>query len=222
MSAKLTITIPEWLDKICTWPLMVYRRMKYGYSYRRIYLGQGEWTILDAEDYYRFSDFKWGIYASKGKRYVVCNIKIRSGRTRVARLHREIMNAPPGLLVDHRNSVGLDNRRENLRLATRAQNSCNRRKTKSKTSSRFIGVCFHKRHQRWYADIRHNGKKIWLGSFASEIDAARAHDKAVLEYHGEFARLNFPEEMCNSPSANKSRPRRGNVQYPTPNIQCKS
>jgi hypothetical protein len=186
------IKVPNWLDLLFAWPAMLYRRMKYGYSYRRIYLGEGEWTILDAEDYYRLSDFKWGIYASKGKCYVVCNIKIGPMQTRTVRLHREIMNAPDGLLVDHRNGSTFDNRRENLRLATRTQNNCNRRKTKSKTSSRFIGVSFNKQRQRWNVYIRHNGKKLWLGRFNNEENAAKAYDNAAVKYHKEFARLNFP------------------------------
>jgi hypothetical protein len=193
MSAKLTITIPDWLDRIFTFPLLTYRLLRYGYSYRRIYLGEGEWTILDAEDYYRFSDFKWGIFADKGKCYVVCNIKLRPGPTSRARLHRELMNAPAGLHVDHRNSDGLDNRRANLRIATHAQNVQNRRKTKSKTSFRFIGVCFDRHRQEWTVHIGHNGRKLWLGRFNNEEDAAKAYDNAAVKYHKEFAHLNFPE-----------------------------
>jgi hypothetical protein len=103
------------------------------------------------------------------------------------------MNAPRGLLVDHRNTNGLDNRRSNLRLATYSQNNCNKAKRKN-TSSRYVGVCFNKQLKRWGAYIKPQGKKIFLGYFDNEIDAAHAYDAAARKYHGEFARLNFPEE----------------------------
>jgi len=110
-------------------------------------------------------------------------------------MHREIMQAPAGLLVDHRNRNTLDNRRENLRLATRSQNSCNSRIDKSKATSQFRGVQYWKRRGRWVAKIKHKGKETWLGSFDNEIDAARAYDDAAKKYHGEFARLNLPDEI---------------------------
>jgi hypothetical protein len=120
-------------------------------------------------------------------------ISCPKNKARIVSLHREIMNNPDGLLVDHANGDGLDNRRTNLRLATHSQNQFNKRKTKSKTSSRFIGVYFEKRKNRWMARIHYHGKRIWLGSFKSEFDAAKAYDAAAKKYHGEFARLNFPE-----------------------------
>jgi hypothetical protein len=103
------------------------------------------------------------------------------------------MDAPKGLLVDHRNSDSLDNRRTNLRLATHSQNQCNRRKRKN-TSSRFRGVYFRKENRKWAAFISVAGKKIFLGYFDSETEAARVYDAAAKKYRGGFARLNFPEE----------------------------
>jgi hypothetical protein len=194
MSAQLTITIPVWLDFIFTFPLLTYRRLRYGYTYRRIYLGEGEWTILDQRDYYQLCNFKWSVISSERKDYAARIVrKTEFGRIKTMLLHREIMNAPKGRLVDHRNGDSLDNRRDNLRFATSAENLRNRGKTKRKTSSRFIGVYFHKQRNRWCAMVEHKGKVHWLGRFKSEIEAAKARDKVAKKYHGEFARLNFPE-----------------------------
>jgi hypothetical protein len=185
------IKVPNWLDFIFTCPLLTYRLLRFGYSFRRIDLGEGEWTILDPVDYYRFGNLKWTISGNGRKFYAARFVKIGPGKTKTLRLHREIMNPPPGLLVDHRNGDGLDNRRANLRLATRSQNMYNKPKTKSKTSSRFIGVSFDKGRRKWETRIYYQKRKIWLGRFDDEIDAAKAYDEAAKKYHEEFARLNF-------------------------------
>jgi hypothetical protein len=173
---------------------MVYRQLKFGYTYRKIYLDEGKWTILDQQDYCRFAGFKWCIGGYKDKYYAVRGQIIDPADIKIVRLHRLIMNAPDGLLVDHKNGDGLDNRRSNLRLATHSQNQCNKRK-KANTSSRFSGVYWDKAKRKWVARTKYQGKSIWLGVFDSEIDAARAYDAAAKKYYGEFARLNFPEEV---------------------------
>jgi hypothetical protein len=65
MKVNLTIGIPIWLDKIFTWPLMAYRKRRYGNSFRRIYLGEGDWTLLDVEDYYKYGNLVWTLGGCK-------------------------------------------------------------------------------------------------------------------------------------------------------------
>jgi hypothetical protein len=192
MKTKFTITIPAWLDKICAWPVILYRRLRFGDPYRRIFLGEGRFTLVDPPDYYRFNNFQWCAKENGPRIYAVRLIADSRNRTKILSLHREIMNPPEGLLVDHKNRNTLDNRRENLRLATHSQNQCNKSKTSKKTSSRFIGVFFEKSSAKWVARIALRGKRFWLGRFSSEIDAAHAYDAAAKKHHGEFAKLNFP------------------------------
>jgi hypothetical protein len=189
MSAKLTITIPVWLDFIFTCPLLAYRLLRYGYTYRKIFLSEGKWTIIDARDYYWLNSYKWIVYGNKNNFYAVRNSIVAPNETRPVYMHRVIMNPPPGLFVDHRNCDSLDNRRSNLRFATPSQNMQNRRKKKN-TTSKYRGVWLLS-NGKYESQVSHKGKKIWLGWFDSEIDAAHAFDRAVKKYHGEFARLNF-------------------------------
>ncbi len=190
--ARVEMKIPDWLDKICVRPVMWYRRRKYGYEFRRIYLGEGKFAIVDEQDYYRYNDFSWSPQKKSRTYYAIRVISDCEKTLRIVSLHREVMNHPRGLLVDHKNGDGLDNRRANLRTATRFDSTHNRRKRKTKTSSRYLGVHLEKETGRWVVRIRNRGKRMWLGSFAEEEEAAKAYDAAARKYHGEFARLNFP------------------------------
>jgi len=98
-----------------------------------------------------------------------------------------------GLVVDHINCDGLDNRRANLRLATRQQNKCNSRPSSHGGTSRYKGVWWEKDKRKWRAAVGFNGKIKHLGAFDNEIEAAKARDAAAKKYHGQFAWLNFPD-----------------------------
>ena len=190
--STIQINVPNWLDKICAWPVMVYRKHKYGYTFRRIYLDEGQWTIVDSGDYYALKRFKWIIHGTGNNIYAVRNKIIGPNKTKMVYMQREIMNPPAGIVIDHRNCESLDNRRSNLRPATRAENALNRRKKKNGTAQ-YRGVWLVKKCGKWAGQVEYKGKRIWLGYFDSEIEAAKAYDEAAKKLHGEFARLNFPE-----------------------------
>jgi hypothetical protein len=108
-------------------------------------------------------------------------------------MHREIMRPRPGMVVDHIDHNGVHNRQSNLRVCTSAENQRNRPGVGG--SSQYKGVSYDKEHKKWEAGITLRGKRIHIGLFESEIEAARAYDRKALELFGEFAYLNFPEEL---------------------------
>ncbi len=190
--ARIEIKVPTRLDRICTWLILTYYRLRFGHSACFIHIKKFRFAIVDPYDYDYLRRYKWRLNRSNRTFYTFCTVSRGPIlRPQVLFMHHLILPPPVGYLVDHRNHNGLDNRRSNLRLATHSQNSCNTRRDKSKTYSRYRGVSFSKRKQKWFAAIRHNGKKIWLGYFKTEIEAARAYDEAARIYHKEFARLNF-------------------------------
>jgi hypothetical protein len=146
-------------------------------------------VIIDTEDYDRVSQYNW--CAIEDDRCWYANTFKRDG-TPMA-MHRLILGAPRGLLVDHIDHNGLNNRKSNLRLCTNAQNQQNRRPTRN-GSSIYKGVDWCNFHNKFRARITHNGKRIHLGYFEDEIAAARAYDKAAKQLFGKFAFLNFPND----------------------------
>lgn len=110
----------------------------------------------------------------------------KNGTRRILRLHRMIMQPTPDQLVDHRNRDPLDNRRSNLRIATRSKNGMNRGAQANNTSG-FKGVSLHAKTGRWRAYITVDKKTKHLGLFPTPELAHAAYVRAADELHGEFA-----------------------------------
>ena len=107
-------------------------------------------------------------------------------------MHRLLLDAPKGMLVDHRNHNTLDNRRENIRLCTRSQNMWNRKRTTGKSKHKGVYWCVN-RH-KWRVQIYFNNQHSYLGLYVSEEDAARAYNNKAKELFGDFACLNIVGE----------------------------
>ncbi len=159
-------------------------------------LTQGKHAIVDDEDYEWVSRFKWYLFAYIRNRnlcYAVRNGLVSRGEKRgMISLHRSILVASPGEVVDHINGNTLDDRRSNLRKTDKTGNNRNRMKTPS--SSRFKGASWHKPTERWRSSITLKNKTIHLGMFDSEEQAALCYDAKARELFGQFAALNFPKE----------------------------
>ena len=150
-------------------------------------LRNGVSTSLDDEDYARAKDFRW----HKTANGYVAGTVVEGGVRRRVYLHRWLLDAQPGQLVDHLDGNPLNNRRTNLRLATRSQNQANRRRNRT-SRSRYKGVTWHQGQQRWMARLQVNGRRITIGYFADPLQAAYEYDAFARAYFGEYARLNFP------------------------------
>jgi hypothetical protein len=162
----------------------------------RIELTQGRFAIVDAGDapallaYSRQASKSDRMVDSYETYYARRAERGPDGKPRYVQMHRQIMDAPEGVEVDHRDGDGLNNRRYNLRVCTHAQNGANQRIPKNNRSG-FKGVYRQKDCDGWCAKIR----STYLGLYDSAEEAARAYDTAAVRTFGEFASLNFPDDF---------------------------
>lgn len=155
---------------------------------RHIPLTQNQVALVDDQDFEWLSQWNW--YAEKnGKTWYAARFEGPWPIHKHVLMHRAILPSPDTVRVDHKDRNGLNNRRENLRLATLSQSMANRGMQRNNTSG-FIGVM--RLGNKFVARVGLNRKHINIGSFDSAIDAALARDAKAVELYGDFAVLNFP------------------------------
>lgn len=150
-----------------------------------------KFAVVDGDDYEWLSQWHWGttgaFQTGKNRRRKKRSVYARTTQDgNEVYMHRLILQLKKGELCDHINRDTLDNRRENLRKATKSQNNQNAKRLEKNTSG-YKGVYWAKDRDCWRARITLN-----LGSFTTPEEAARAYDRTAIERHGEFAALNFP------------------------------
>lgn len=149
---------------------------------------KNEEIIVCEKDYQLLKHMKWCLNNHGYPR----TWKYKKGKSLQILLHSLIMGKTNSrLVIDHINGNKLDNRRCNLRFANKGQNAINSPRKQGKTS-KYKGVTFCKKRKKYYATYFTNNKTFYIGTYLTEIDAAKARDKKVYEIYGEFAYLNFP------------------------------
>jgi hypothetical protein len=152
---------------------------------KRIPLTQGEYALVDDEDYERVvAEGSWFVHRGRNSKTLYA---YRSNPH--TQMHRFILQAPVDIEVDHADLNGLNNQRSNLRLATKSDSQRNKGISSNNTSG-FKGVSWHRHTSKWRATIKVDDHQIQLGGFTDPMDAAKAYDRAAIEYHGEFAVTN--------------------------------
>jgi len=164
-------------------------------KFARIKLDNNEFALVDIEDVKEVKNYKWYITKKYKVKYAIARVRVSEGGKEIRKhilLHRLIMNAPKGSMMDHINGNGLDCRKTNLRFVTHQENMQNFHARRGK--SEYRGVDFFKPTNKWRARMRYgNRERKNLGYFDNQEDAALAYDKAIIKYRKTIIGLNFPE-----------------------------
>lgn len=148
---------------------------------------------IDEEDFSKVSKFKWYALLTKGKVTGILSTSKIKGRALI--LTHYLISPPQGLEVDHKDRNYLNCKKENLRIATRLQNIVNTTRSRSAYTSKYKGVSRRNSALNPWRAVCQKGLIRFDKQFATEIEAARAYDDWARFLYGEFAVLNFPQEM---------------------------
>jgi len=159
---------------------------------RELPLKGGGVAIVDADVYPEVAGFTWAIRGRADGTKRVYRKQMIGGRTMGFWLHHVVLPRKAGLVTDHKDGDGLNNRRSNLRYATPTQNTANRG-PRCDSRSQVKGV--RERAGRFLARIKSEGVELHLGTFDNLEDAARAYDDAARSRFGSFAKTNYPLAM---------------------------
>lgn len=166
-------------------------------------------VLIDDEDYERIKTLNWTISFVRGNWYAVHSF-YENGKHKQIKMHRFIMNETnPNIKIDHRNNCGIDNRKQNLRRATTAENTRNTGPNKLNRTG-YKGVYKYTsgaNSGRFTACLKVNGEKIHGGYFNSAIEAAEKYNELALTYHKDFAFINNidPNELLEAKSVPKQK-----------------
>jgi len=192
---SFSLSVPTIFVRIAVWIVLLYRRVRYGYTFRRIKLTRGKYAIVDVEDFERLNKYKWHCTHYGYAKRAVSN-KSDKGRRQVwSYMHKMVCPAPKGMIVDHINRNCRDNRKANLRPATQKQNVWNRKFVRKTGKTRYNGIRWDKNKEKWQVRLTINGRRESFGYYADETEAAKAYDRVAEEYRGEYAFLNFPKKQ---------------------------
>lgn len=150
-----------------------------------LYCSRGSAFVVDADDALALLERRW--HSLSKRDYLFANVTLSCGKHTTLYLHRMLMGAGRGQIVDHVDGNPRNNTRRNLRLCTQRDNARNARR-KSNSSATLKGVSFVARTGRWRAGIRVDGRNVHLGYFMAESEAHEAYCRAAAEAYGEFAR----------------------------------
>ena len=158
---------------------------------KEIQLTRGQIALVNDEDFEMLSKYTWHCKNNKHTKYAF-RCYHENGKTISVWMHREVLGISndKSKRGDHIDFNGLNNTRENLRVATHKQNNCYKNSAKN-SRSKYLGVSFCKCTNKWMANITNDYKQIKIGRFESEVEAAMAYNYKAYFLHGEFANLNI-------------------------------